>query len=63
MLNFSSTVRHAGMVLTAAGFLLATAALHAAGLAIGTVSQRHSQWLARACGLGALATGLIYSFA
>ena len=47
----------------AAGFLLATAALHAAGLAIGTVSQRHSQWLARACGLGALATGLIYSFA
>ena len=37
--------------------------LLAAGLAIGTVSQRHSQWLARACGLGALATGLIYSFA
>ncbi|MES2490728.1 MAG: HupE/UreJ family protein [Pseudomonadota bacterium] len=45
------------------GFLIATASLHIAGLSFGAVSARHSSWLARACGLGTVAAGLVYSFA
>lgn len=47
----------------ASGFLLATTALHMTGLLIGTLALRHSQWLARLCGVGVLAAGVAYSFA
>jgi urease accessory protein len=47
----------------ASGFLLATTALHVTGLLIGTLALRHSQWMARLCGVGVLAVGVVYSFA
>ena len=47
----------------ASGFLVATTALHVTGLLIGTLALRHSQWLARLCGVGVLAVGVVYSFA
>jgi urease accessory protein len=41
-----------------AGMLLATATLHLAGLAAGTLLRRHGAWWARAAGLAVAASGL-----
>lgn len=44
-----------------AGFLIATAALHATGYALGALAQRHAPWLARASGWLGVAAGLGYA--
>ncbi|MFT4046464.1 MAG: HupE/UreJ family protein [Solimonas sp.] len=53
----------ASPLLFGAGFVLATALLHGAGLGIGYAARRKGQWLARAAGLLTMAGGLAYAFA
>ncbi|MGH8446738.1 MAG: HupE/UreJ family protein [Solimonas sp.] len=46
-----------------AGFALATALLHGAGLGIGYAARRNSQWFDRAAGIVTMAGGFAYAFA
>ncbi|WP_028079714.1 HupE/UreJ family protein [Solimonas soli] len=50
-------------LLFAAGFMLATALLHGAGLGIGYAAQRRHHWLARAAGVLTAAGGLVHALA
>jgi len=55
-------IGEAGASAYAAGFAIATAALHAAGVGIGmaiAMQQRHGDWLTRAMGAGTAGAGIV----